>query len=53
MKKSFIYHLAQLAVLRDNSLSEIAKLVVLRELQEKQSLEAFVEEQEAAESETN
>lgn len=50
MEKSKMYRMAQIAVLDARFAPEI-KLELLRELMERESLEAFKEEREAAEDE--
>lgn len=47
MKKSELYHLAQIAVIATATISVESKIEVLRELFEKEELALFVEEQEA------
>lgn len=46
MKKSKMYELAQHAVLRDATLTNSNKLEIIRELQEKESLELYREKKE-------
>lgn len=46
MKKSTIYHMAQLSVLNNYTLNPEEKLEILRELSSQESLNKFVEEQE-------
>ena len=53
MKKSEIYKKAQLAVLRDERLSDIDKLEIFKELQSKEATELFFEEGQAGKNETN
>lgn len=48
-KESWIYRMAQLAVLESNSLTEFNKLEILRELMSKEDVALFVEEQEEKE----
>lgn len=48
-KTSWIYRMAQLAVLESSSLTEFNKLEVLRELIAKEDVALFVEEQEEKE----
>ncbi len=45
MKKSEIYHKAQLAVLRDTKLGEDTALTIIAELAEQEKLELFREKQ--------
>ncbi len=47
MKKSKLYELAQLAVLRDGRLSDDEKLEIIRELQDREYTALLLEEQEA------
>lgn len=47
MKKSEIYHLAQIAVINSQCIAPEAKIAILRELIEREALEIFCEEQEA------
>lgn len=53
MKKSNIYRTAQLAVVKDEDLSPVIKLCVIRELQRLEELEIFIEEKEEADVEEN
>ena len=53
MKKSLMYSIAQLSVVRDNKLDEGMKLDVIKMLQDKEELEKFVEKQAEEEGETN
>lgn len=46
MKKSEIYHLAQIAVINSPAIAPETKIEVLRELIDKEELEIFCEEQE-------
>jgi hypothetical protein len=46
MKKSEMYHLAQIAVITSPNIAPENKLLILAELIEKESLELFLEEQE-------
>ena len=48
-KESWIYRMAQLAVLESSSLTEFNKLEILRELMAKEDLALFVEKQEEEE----
>lgn len=50
MKKSKLYELAQLAVLRDGRLPDDAKLEIIRELQDREYTVLLLEEQEAADN---
>jgi hypothetical protein len=50
MEKSIIYKVAQVSVLRDDKMSEITKLEILRELMEKEDLEKWKEKQEEKET---
>ena len=45
MKKSKIYEMAALSVIRDNILPAQTRLEIISELLERKSLESFVEEQ--------
>ena len=47
MKKSELYHLAQIAVITSPCIAPETKLEVLHELFDKEDLEIFCEEQEA------
>lgn len=47
MKKSELYHLAQIAVVLSPAITPETKIEVLRELIDKEELEIFCEEQEA------
>ena len=47
MKKSEIYHLAQIAVVLSPAITPETKIEVLRELWNREELETFCEEQEA------
>lgn len=47
MKKSVIYQLAQMAVIRDHRIDDVEKLDIIRELQDKESTALFVENQES------
>lgn len=49
MKKSEIYKAAQVAVLRDQNLSAVTRLEVLRELMDKEDVELFVEKRDEEE----
>ena len=48
-KTSWIYRMAQLAVLESSSLTEFNKLEILRELMQKEDVALFVEKQEEEE----
>jgi hypothetical protein len=50
MKKSEIYHLAQIAVINSPSISPESKIEVMRILLEDESLALFVEDREAKEA---
>lgn len=52
-KKSEMYKLAQLAVIRDDLITAATKIEIIRELQERESLALFAEGREAAENGTN
>ena len=52
MKRSEIYKVAQLAVLRDERISDNNKLEIFKELQEKEETALFCEKREAAENGT-
>ena len=49
LKKSDIYHMAQLAVLHEDSINSESKLAILRELIEAESLALFNENRGVAE----
>ena len=49
MKKSRIYYLAQIAVIRANNITDESKLEILRELMDKEDLEIYCEKKEAGE----
>lgn len=51
MKKSEIYKAAQIAVLKDETLSNEAALAVLKELMDKEDTALFIEQREEQESE--
>ena len=52
MKKSEMYRKAQLAVLSATILTENDKLIILRELMDKESLELFCEKEKADKKES-
>ena len=47
MKKSDLYVMAQMAVVRDNKTPDEYKLLILRELQEREDMARFVEKEGA------
>lgn len=51
MKKSELYHLAQIAVINSPSISPENKIEVMRVLMDAESLELFVESQKAVDGE--
>lgn len=51
MKKSEIYHLAQIAVINSPSITPESKIEVMRTLMEDESLALYVEERKAKEGE--
>ena len=53
MKKSEIYKLAQLSVMKDNFVKVEDKLEIIRELQDKEGTALFVENREEEGDETN
>jgi len=53
MKKSEIYRLAQLAVMKDNWMSNEFKLEIIRELQDREGTALFVEDREEKENAEN
>ena len=53
MKKSELYRLAQISVMRDVLTDNETKLDIIRELQDKESTALFVEKREEEKNETN
>ena len=50
MKKSELFKEAQMAIMRDELLSNAVKLDIIRELQDKESTALFVEQREEAQA---
>lgn len=47
MKKSEMYKYAQMAVMRDQGMSSLDKLEILRELMDREDIEKYMEDMEA------